>query len=310
MDGAIVQVHDNLIVYRASGIGTYCFKQLVAARMEYEPLPTPMRMQETFDKGHETEDRVIKQLMTGDPRQWTIGWRQQEYDFKVTKNIVVRCHVDGVRLPMYRVLEVKSQGEAEWKPPNLDKSPFYDRYLWQFSAMMHATGWPLDVLVVRRKENEDGELDWYMVSYEEPPISAADMRSRVLRVEAAARKGDLPDECDVVLYPCPYYYLHGEIQKAETRLNCTTEDLVALAVGYDEARVEESNAKKRKEDLKKAIDQAVVGNTAEVEGIKITFSDSIRRYLNEDMLKADGIDPEKYKKETTIRSLRVTLPKG
>lgn len=319
-------------MYRASSIGSPCLKQLVAARMEYDPLPTPLKIQATFDKGHSTEDRILAQLRKEKPKEWTTTDRQKEVRLEITKNISAVGHIDAVRIPAWRGIEVKSQSDDEYRK-GFERSAFYERYRWQLSVYLLALGKPFDVLVVRRDENPEAELEWYVYEVNEPPVSLAEIRARVLKVEALARNDTLPEKCEETVFPCPYFYLHSEIQESDARLLVEKEDLLVLAKQYKADGVKEKQLKERRDRTKNAIDQAIDGDKAAIftdEGVaKISFFNGSRSYISGDLLKMNGIDPDekvrigfptaagnwivvgealRYKSTTEYRALRVTIP--
>src|SRR5262249_23096922 len=126
--------------------------------------------------------------------------------------------------------------------------------------------------LIRALRDEDGEWTGEIkVSHVDVPFySVEDIRRRVLGIEAAAATGVLMADC-TQSFPCPYFYLHEEID----RELIDDEGVEILAREYKAAGVEEATAKGKKANARKALREAVDGQRYRTHtGVKITFYES------------------------------------
>lgn len=283
MDGSIVQYRTSQredgvgesVLYRASSLGAPCEKALIAVRMGYTEVATTHESTlERFAAGKELEETVVS-LMKDEG--WVVWNQQHEVVLMLTGSVGVIGHVDGYTAiqPVLAgsdkyVLEVKTQSKGEWAgfENNGWESGFFPRYAWQVSAYMIATGLPL--CLVRGLRSEDNRrIEKIAVSfYDQPFHTLQEIRERVLRVEVAARRGELPDDCTGKMFPCPVPYLDTEPSR---ELN---DDPVveAMALTFKQAEIDRKIANKRYDDSKSAL-QSVLGVGKKVStssGIKIS----------------------------------------
>lgn len=233
-------------IYRASSLG-YSLEQLVAPHLGFEPIPPPEWLQEKFDEGTALEPIVLLEL-----RQ--LGWQIQDHqlepnsegDFQIEVILevipdvaTVRGHVDALGTfgagSASRVIEVKSMAEksfAEASRSAWDTPGLIQRYKWQLSAYMLATGLPAVMVVCSKGEGGVNNL-LYMYA-DEPFYLISDIAQKISEAEKYIADGVIPEGCTD--YPCPYFYLHGEKVQAEQ----ADKDLDALMAAWLE-----SNRKKK-----------------------------------------------------------------
>jgi hypothetical protein len=313
-DGAAVQVApDGTVIYRASALG-YCSRRLIAARLEYEPLPPPKDVAARFARGHAVEN-VVMDLMGSEGWKWFDA--QDEVQLRVSKNIVVVGHIDGRcegRVRALAVTDVKSQSKSAWDAFERDgwESGFFPHYKWQFSVYMHATKLP-GRLVRAMVDNVGDVVKLEVTEVPFPFYSVEQIRTRVLLLESLAMTGAVPKECDQRDYPCPYFYIPGHDRIADDGTRVTLDDpaVTALALEYESMRLAEKVAKERKEVARVAL-REVVGADRRVstkDGIKVTFYDQGRTYVDTEEMKKDGVY-EKYERKSSSERIRVTVPKA
>lgn len=312
-DKPSVYEQDGRIIYRASALGgsIHC---LVAARLGYEPIAPPQKMLDVFQAGNDAEPIAMDALRRDDG--WHLYDQQKEVALKVTEKIYVVGHIDakGVRerngSTDARIVEVKSQGSNEYDSYKDDWSVgLFPRYAWQTSVYQIAEG--LGLLLVRFNR-DTGE---FAVDYrDEAAHSIADIRRRVLLIEAQASKGELPnDVCSD--YPCPFFYTH-----LDDRIEVDDPQVESLAQEYKKAQRDEKTAKSRKKDVFTAL-RVLAGKDRKLVtegGWKVTFYDQRNPHKHlvvEDWLSTlavaigQGI-VDSHKIDTWGERVRITEPKS
>ncbi len=221
----VVYNSGSLVFYRASAIGG-CARMLALARQGYDPIAPPQKMMEVFERGHEAEREAwVKGILK--------GRAQENIKLKISDTIFVTGHLDSWE--QYhggegKIVELKSQNENEFRP--IEESPLWDRYSYQISCYMHAL--PGRELIVRRvKLHERTIVETVDQVFHEPPVSLADIRAKVFKVESLARKDLTTVECEKTQFPCPYFYTH--VGGADAREMIEDETAVELCVQYKEA---------------------------------------------------------------------------
>jgi len=235
----------DVVYYRASSLGG-CVRMLALARQGFDPLPATGQIAEVFKAGRDAEQQVwAKGIVQG---------RAQEYvELPISSTIRVAGHLDCWEPE--RVYEIKSQSEGEWG--DIEKSSLWYRYKFQISVYMHATGLPLTVVRVRR--NKDGSIsDEERQDYEagRAPVSLAEIRQKIFRVELLARRDLSGDGCEKVEYPCPFYYTHvrdGEERGEDVREEVGDPEAVVLARQYQNAKLVATAANARVDASRKAL---------------------------------------------------------
>lgn len=318
MDGALVQVTNKQVVYRASALGTPCTKALVAARQEYTELPPPKNIAKAYQRGHDYEPVVLEEMKK---YGWIVYGQQETVELNLTGNIMVRGHIDGKGVhpqlsPVMerRVVEVKTQTDTSWKDfeRNGWESGFFPKYKWQTSAYMHATGLKL---VLVRYNVETGEMGYEWI--DEAWYGVDEIRRYVLGVEGLARTEVLPDECDARYYPCPFFYLHGD---EDMREMVDDEHIESLARERDRARIEAKTAEQRRKEADKALSLALggPGKYQTVSGVKVSVWEAqtqarlpqrVEQGLRAGLMYYHGVDLEQCKTRGKYERVSVTLPK-
>lgn len=230
MDEPDVYERDGIVYYRASSLGG-CVRRLALARQGFEPMPPSAAMLEVFEAGNEAERQVWAKGIVK-------GYAQHYVELVISDSIRVSGHLDcwdsethGPTEWTGRVYEIKSQSEAEWKP--IEQSPLWYRYKFQISCYMHATGLPLTLVRVQRRK--DGSIAFEeRQDYQQAPVSLAEIRAKIFRVELLARRELNDVECEKVEFPCPFYYTH--VSKEAVREQVDDPGAVVLAKQYAEAR--------------------------------------------------------------------------
>lgn len=287
---------------------------LLAARLEYEAIATPLKMQAVFARGHKVE--ALTKTILQDEYEWTIVSDQLEVTLPVSSKIAVVGHVDGLRWDKddlsrnNPIIEIKSQNQDEWDRFDVEgwNGGFFPRYKWQISSYMHAENRP--VVLVRALWDGEKVIDLAFHDIFEPWYSIADIRAKVLRIEGTAQTGVLAAEC-TPLFPCPYFYLHEEVDR-----ELVDDDTVqTLARRYEDLRREVANTKGQQEATRRALREAVGDDTKirTQDGTKVTFymaanPPSLDKVRLKSRLQKEGDSIENYYNRTKSERIKVTLP--
>ena len=195
-DDPNVYERDGRVYYRASALGG-CLKSLALARQGYDPMPPTAASLELFAGGHEAEKKYLESNRY-------IQDTQRVIKLQVAGKLWVVGHIDGTQHD--RIIEIKSQSDEEFAKPSIRDSFLWHKYSYQFSAYMLALDMPLWCIRVRRSDREVNREEFY-----DPPVDLAAIRTRLFNVERLALKEELAKEqCDVVSYPCPFFYTHED----------------------------------------------------------------------------------------------------
>ena len=285
-----VIVNGEEVQYRASSLGS-CTRALAAARQELEPWrgSLPAKIAEVFERGHKAEEYGKAWFKE---RGWAVTDEQREVVVGVTGRISVVGHIDyivsrhgGDVRPI--LVDSKSQSEDEFAKPSIRDSTFWHKYKWQFSVYALGTGLAIAV----QRIGPDGTVKLEVVG---ELYGEADVRARVLQVEAMAR-GDLKGVvCDKDDFPCPYWKLLHPATQWEERED---ETLADLALHYKRLAVEIDPLVKRRAELReKLIEHMGEGKVEEtISGIQVSVVKSTVK---------EKIVPEHY--QTRVN---VVLPK-
>lgn len=279
---------------------------LLAARLGYDaiPLKVDSPIMKAFDRGNRIEEEVMAKMVG-------VTERQQEIYLDITGRLKVVGHIDGYHKQSETVIEVKSQRKEPW---DLFESyrwnaGLFPKYKWQVSCYMHAYQAPLRLIRVLVDENgEKVKEDHSFV--DEPFYSIAEIRARMLRVEATAATGVLAAEC-TPSFPCPYFYLHDEID----RELIDDEAVDALAREYEDARADEKAAGGRKDAVRRALREAVEQDRYRTtSGVRVTFYQSknpprLEKDLLIPFLEKHGMSFGDFTTQGESERLRITLPK-
>lgn len=273
----------------------------------------PEKFKEYFARGDVTEDEVKADLRS---QGYVISREQEEVVMDITDEIKVVGHIDGVRsdyassVPtQHKVLEVKRMADAYWqtvKRFGLHNTPgLVEKYLWQMSAYMHATG--LEGVFVFRNGDTGEDL---IFDLETPPYERNAVVARVLVVEGRARSfGTLDDlqACDSKDYPCPFYYTHLEDDREELDGD-EAELLVGVALTYTDAKRREQEAK---DEAKRAREElvSILGERNRVSAgrVRVTTFTQQRKRFDRKRAESDGLDLSKYDTTQPVDNIRVTV---
>lgn len=305
-EAPLVRVRDDgVIEYRASALGG-CDMALLAARLGYDavPLKADSPMMKVFNRGERIEDEILD----GQPY---IRERQQEIWLDVTNKLKVIGHIDGYDSYDKCVVEVKSQSQDAWDAFEKDRwlSGLWPRYKWQVSSYMLAYDAPLKL--IRVLVDKDGNRQAIDPSYvDEPFYSMAEIRSRILRVEAAAATGVLNAECSK-MFPCPYFYLHDELDRELV----DDETIDVLAREYAAAGAEEKAAGGKKRAARTALREAIDKDRYKTSsGVRVTFYTAnnppqLDKEMLELFLKKHDREVGEFMRTSQSERVKVTLPK-
>lgn len=245
-------------IYRASSLG-YSLENLVAPHLGYDPIPPPEWLKKKFDEGTAIEPLALDKLRTdgwdiqdSQPELNSVGDYQIEVELEVIPGVaIVRGHLDalGKRSSSnngIRVVEVKSMNADNWKR-FFDYGwkasvPLFEKYKWQASVYMLATGLPL-MLVAWNKETEEIAR----TNITEPFYGISDIARRIAKAEKYITDGVIPEGCQE--YPCAYFYLHGERVEPE-KADGVLDGLLASWLEVDK---NEKAYKREKDTLRAAI---------------------------------------------------------
>jgi hypothetical protein len=247
-----VYLEGDLVVYRASSLG-HCTRALMAARRHYSPVPYPDWMYDRFEEGNVAEPIIMARFQEDNP-DWTLHTdeAQDEITLKITDNVIVRGHIDGLatRNVTKCVVEAKALG-PDWfnkfKRNGFDGLP--DAYAWQVSIYMHALNAQKAVLVAGQKI--EGKItpqsEFHYLWVDQPPFTLKQITERVMSVENNVDAADWPDCLNEFL--CQYPYLHDEPEITELEGD-TAAQVNKWAEIWAEAAQHESIAKKLKAQVK------------------------------------------------------------
>jgi hypothetical protein len=285
---------------------------LLAARLGYEvvPIREDAKIMQVFAAGHRIEEEVLARFPT-------VEQRQMEVYLPITGRISVVGHIDGFDTVDGTLIEVKSQNQEEWdrfERHHWDAGLFL-KYKWQASVYMHGHKGvfhhhPLKLVRALRDKNGDWTGEMKVSHVDKPFYSVDQIRERILQIEAVAATGVLAAECNNS-FPCPYFYLHEEID----RELIDDETVEALAREYAEAGSEETVAKGKKANARKALRVAVDGNKYRTStGVRITFYEAgdpprLDKELLEAFLERHNRTLDEFQKKGKSERLRITLPK-
>lgn len=261
-------------VYRASALG-YSLEALVAPHLGYEPVNPPEWIQAKFNEGHRIEPLAIGKLQklgwgiqTDQEDINSVGDNQIEVELEIIPGKAkVVGHLDGItykvvgltsRPSIVEIKRIYAKGWEQFKARGWDTPGLIQKYKWQASAYMLATGLP-HVMVAW---NADTEELAYAVTLE-PFYTISDIANKLQACEDAIDAGVLPDGCTD--YPCAYFYLHENKENVPTE--SADNELEAVMAAWLEADKAEKVYKKEKDSLREQI-IALVGTDESVAKVK------------------------------------------
>lgn len=297
-------------VYRMSELGG-CLKAMAAKKLDYQRIAPPQKMLGKYKEGHAIEPVVLRLL---EAAGWLVENRQQEVDIEVTPHVVLRGHIDGTGGPndttsMWGVIEVKSMSQGEYDKfvsTGMNTPGLVQKYKWQLSGYMWALAMQAYLVVINRDAEEfdiDDANTMTIIKITDPYLTKGEVVGRVIQADAWYRKGDLPIECDVKSWPCPFVYLHEEVFDPENA------EVEALAFAHEEAKKKETVGEDEKKKIRKLLDQATDKKSYNSERVTISyFPVKGREFIDKEAMKADELDPDKYKKRGSgYTGMRITI---
>lgn len=309
-DAAYVTVADDIISYRASALGG-CDMALLAARLGYDavPLKEDAKIVSIFKAGHRIEDEVLDPLK--------VMHRQLEIVLPITSKIRVVGHIDGISSDGYLV-EVKSQNQEEWDRFDREHwdGGFFPKYKWQVSSYMHGLTLnrisPVRLKLIRALRDENGQWtgETKVSHVDRPFYTVAEIRERILKIEAVAATGVLAAEC-TNSFPCPYFWLHEEVD----RELISDESIDILAREYVTSNREASVALEKKKNAKRALREAIDKDKYRTKsGVKVTFYEAsnppqLDKELLTGFLEYHDRELDEFMKRSKSERLRVTEPR-
>ena len=270
---------------RASSLGG-CVRSLVAQEQGYSTVEPPAIVAGWFERGTQHELDCVDAMHADG---WIVEGQQREVEY-----LGVSGHLDGITWQedpypnmAERVLEVKAP--SAWS--RFEKA--YRTDDWS-DPYMHIVGVQLSVYMLAMGMEAvvaccDGErVKWFGV--ERPPFDADYIAARVEQVRGWVTGGTLPP-CSQRDFPCPFRFL---CQDNEERVTLDDPDLAASLHRYQELTAVIKAAETERKGLK--IDVPV--GRYSVDGIDLTvYTQAGRKHLDEDAMRLDGLDPEKYRKQ-------------
>ena len=258
-------------MYRASSLG-YSLENLVAPYLGYEPVAPPDTLQTAYDEGNRLEPIILQHLRD---HGWEIDGEQTEVTIEIIPGeVAIVGHVDGFTVDKEDdklVLEIKTMSTRnflDWARNGWgSNNPLIEKYKWQASAYMIATGLPHIMIAWDKGSEYPSTAVW---EAEEPFYPVKVLADKVLAAEQAIRDGVLPEGCED--FPCPYFYLHADKESIPTvQADDNLEELLIDWLAADRA---EKAAKRDKDLLRKAItsltDDASVGKVVSKTGVTIS----------------------------------------
>lgn len=220
-----VYYEGDVLIIRASAIGSTCMWELVAAGQGMPLSDVPTALQAAFDEGHRLEP-IINQML--DDMGYRITGEQVEGELVITPTLKIRYHPDGyidhgINEPgPFRILEDKTMANDSWqKAAKGSVGDIFAEYNWQLSVMMWANydGAPMPALWVGyNKGNSDGSecLDQGRLLFQKvdvPPIDITELRAKALMIQSLVEGDpimDSPLTCDYTHYPCRFLAFRPE----------------------------------------------------------------------------------------------------
>lgn len=327
-------VENGALVIRASAMGTSCLWELVAAGQGY-PLGTlPTNLIKAFSEGTNAEPYVINRLK--EEYGMVFLSAQEEADWHIDLDLIVRHHPDGIanlgsdfwfntrhnhnlrcddtwekdKPPRTVIVEVKWLSDGLWqKFVKQGMGQVIAEYPWQGSVMMGYHQLPL-LWVGGNKEDPAHPLHFEL--HTQPPVPLHMIEEKARHVKRLVFGEDILEsgkQCDDPNHwPCRYQHLRPEpetLQSGDEQGDKSV--LVVSGSGMDEVnrmvrqyiynkgQADELAAGANRErdsilELGKGYDQIVTDTWV------IPIYGGTTRYLDEQAMRDDGIDVEKYRR--------------
>jgi len=248
-------------VYRASALGS-CERELVAHRRGMSGSPTPDWLQTRFDEGHDWEDRILERFM--EDQRVALRGQQARGTILVGKNVAVRGSIDAETDDA--VVDAKFLGPDLYRKLIKDGIGAFPHYMWQQAVYAHALEKSRICLAMGLKDIEgEGderevvgikEMHYLWVDLADLP-TLGQIKARVLRLEKLAEGDGWPDCPSPFQYPCPFDYLHDEVDVA-IEVEGEGAELLSDAAEKDRAiRLLEAEVKKLKAERNREVEIAL-----------------------------------------------------
>jgi len=248
-------------VYRASALGS-CERELVAHRRGMSGSPTPDWLQTRFDEGHDWEDRILERFM--EDQRVALRGQQARGTILVGKNVAVRGSIDAETDDA--VVDAKFLGPDLYRKLIKDGIGAFPHYMWQQAGYAHALEKSRICLAMGLKDIEgEGderevvgikEMHYLWVDLADLP-TLGQIKARVLRLEKLAEGDGWPDCPSPFQYPCPFDYLHDEVDVA-IEVEGEGAELLSDAADKDRAiRLLEAEVKKLKAERNREVEIAL-----------------------------------------------------
>lgn len=300
-----------MYTYRASELGG-CIRRLVALRQGYEPMPPPPKFRTLFDSGKRWEEIAMRHLrergfVVGNHPDLPVDEGQSLVYIRILEDVGVSGHPDTFvfddeftryhRSNPVRGIEIKSMSQEQfdlfvakgWERGD----ELMEKYKWQVSVYMLATGLEWQLLAINRDSDEEFP-DTHSVYAELPFHGLGALTYTVLQVERlAADEGYAVMKCNKNDYPCPVYYLDCTGQQI------TDDEVVSrLIVDYDILNSRMKVDEKAMTAMKVSLGEAL-GTEKKIRVQEGTVSWTKARetkWLDETQMVEDGIDVESYRR--------------
>lgn len=248
-------------VYRASALGS-CERELVAHRRGMSGSPTPDWLQTRFDEGHDWEDRILERFM--EDQRVALRGQQARGTILVGKNVAVRGSIDAETDDA--VVDAKFLGPDLYRKLIKDGIGAFPHYMWQQAVYAHALEKSRICLAMGLKDIEGegderrikgiAEMHYLWVDVADLP-TLGQIKARVLRLEKLAEGDGWPDCPSPFQYPCPFDYLHDEVDVA-VEVEGEGAELLSDAAEKDRAiRLLEAEVKKLKAERNREVEIAL-----------------------------------------------------
>lgn len=306
--------------YRASSLGS-CTKAQVALQLGYSPLAASDAMEGLYSRGRDHEVECIEAMRAED---WGFYdpvpgafFRANGYELQIDQDqwyielevagAKVTGHLDGLvwweSNLFHKVLEIKSpQSFHKWERAQKTgdySDPLMNRYAWQISVYMVATGLEAVVACV-----EDGQVRTFGI--EVPPFTKKDIYDRVEGMEVWVQGVMLPPECSQSDYPCPVAYLH---EKPEYEADEVLDQLVTDRE-FNRQMVKEWQAKVAGLDARIA---EYATEDIETPTSKVTHYTTTRKSYDMESIALNlkpGVTLDDFTTEKVSESIRITKKEG
>ena len=307
-------------VYRASALGG-CDKALVAARLGYTPMDPPEQFAYYFARGEQVEVEVINWLHEND---YKVRDQQLEVVIDCPMGAAIVGHLDGIVTSpqggefVGEIKRMTTVAYDEFCLKTWDTPGLIQKYKWQLSAYMVATGLP-GLVVVREGFTEKDLAEahakgkWLVartrvVEVPKPFYDRTELVRRVVELELLARKG-LPETCSNPSYPCSWFYLHSEENNGLLPASTDGGRIQALVSAYRSAQAGERVSKELLDTARRELVAAMEGSKKVVTDTGVTVTKFMKKNpprWDEQAMVADGVDVGKYRSQSSSEQVRVT----